>query len=131
MPTLGRHGIRCGLSLNQSSVWTYSAVARVSRSAFPTSLRVQRWVENADSGHPSCIAKHDTPAGPLGIRHLAASTSKSSSSDISRHRPIGGISGCSANAPPVDNHICGTLVEPGDGLKAHSLAGSSHLGHDV
>src|ERR1035437_7503355 len=72
MPTLGRHGIRCGLSLNQSSVWTYSAVARVSRSASTTSLRVQRWVENADSGHPSCIAKHDTPAVPLGISHLGS-----------------------------------------------------------
>src|ERR1035437_266018 len=70
MPTLGRHGIRCGLSLSQSSVWTYSAVARVSRSASTTSLRVQRWVENADSGHPSCSAEHETPAVPLGISHL-------------------------------------------------------------
>jgi hypothetical protein len=43
----------------------------VSRSASTTSLRVQRWEENADSGHPSFTAEHDTPAVPLGISHLA------------------------------------------------------------
>ena len=76
MPTLGRHGIRCGLSLSQSPEWTYSAVARVFRSASTTSPRVQRWVENADSGHPSCIAEHDTPAVPLGISHLVISAER-------------------------------------------------------
>src|SRR5665811_258803 len=61
-----------GKLLRRSSALAYSAVARVSRSASTTSLRVQRWVENADSGHPSSVTEHDTPAVPLGIDHLVA-----------------------------------------------------------
>src|SRR5665811_2019716 len=106
MPTLGRHGIRCGLSLSQSSVWTYSAVARVSRSASTTSLRVQRWVENADSGHPSCIAEHDTPAVPLGIDHLVL--------DALPRRPFRAENGvvvarrCRRSLVPSGRHLVGT-----------------------
>ena len=33
IPASGRHGIRCGLSLSKPSVRTYSAAARVSKSA--------------------------------------------------------------------------------------------------
>jgi hypothetical protein len=43
-----------------------SQPTKITRRSPTPNLRVQRWVENADSGHPSSVTEHDTPAVPLG-----------------------------------------------------------------
>src|SRR4029453_18677927 len=52
IPTAGRQGASCGAAFSRSSVVTYSAVARVSRSASTGPPRARRWVYNADPGRP-------------------------------------------------------------------------------
>src|SRR5205085_2965372 len=52
MPTAGRHGASPGLSLRASSIFTYSAVARVSSSASTRPPKGRTLVCNADPGRP-------------------------------------------------------------------------------
>src|SRR3982751_4004711 len=71
MPTFGRHRFSSGLAFNSSSIFTYSAVARVSRSVC-TSASVSMLLSNTDHGHPSISTVRDTPdAISLGIDRLA------------------------------------------------------------
>src|SRR5450755_4890012 len=71
MPTRGRYGASCGDSFSRSSVLTYSAVARVSRSA---STRASGFdVGLATPILDTFSARHDATrrVRPLGIGHLA------------------------------------------------------------
>jgi hypothetical protein len=62
IPTAGRHGTRSDAAINNSSILTYSASARVSNSASITSPRgIGEWVSNADLGHPSHDSGYATP----------------------------------------------------------------------
>src|SRR6266498_2369735 len=65
IPTAGRHGARWGCCCSRSSMVTYSAVARVSRSA-STGPPGSTLGLNADHGHPPF-----NPA-PLGINRLGS-----------------------------------------------------------
>src|SRR5829696_3075116 len=64
MPTGGRGGASCGDACSSSSIFTYSAVARVSRSASTRPPTRSTLGSNADHGHPR------PHAGPLGINRL-------------------------------------------------------------
>src|SRR5829696_10061975 len=64
MPTGGRQGASWGACCSSSSILTYSAVARVSRSASTRPPTRSTLGSNADHGHPR------PHAGPLGINRL-------------------------------------------------------------
>src|SRR6266540_4255701 len=64
IPTRGRQGARWGAAFSRSSMVTYSAVARVSRSA-STGPPGSTLGSNADQGHPPLNS------APLGIDRLA------------------------------------------------------------
>src|SRR5215218_7048360 len=66
MPTLGRQGASWGACSSRSSILTYSAVARVSRSASTRPPTRSTLGSNADHGHPPHIH------AALGIDHLGA-----------------------------------------------------------
>src|SRR6266540_5662055 len=73
IPTAGRQGARCGDAFNRSSVVTYSAVARVSRSAStgPPRLDVGFATPILDALlHLSHLAAWGRKLPPLGIGHL-------------------------------------------------------------
>src|SRR6266536_1343261 len=66
IPTAGRQGARWGACFSRSSTVTYSAVARVSRSASTRPPTRSTLGSNADHGHPPLISP------PLGINRLAS-----------------------------------------------------------
>src|SRR5947209_20497667 len=63
MPTAGRHGASPGLSLRASSIFTYSAVARVSSSASTRPPKGRTLVCNADPGRPLLLGHGFRSAG--------------------------------------------------------------------
>src|SRR5205823_4992595 len=63
MPTAGRHGASPGLSLRASSIFTYSAVARVSSSASTRPPKGRTLVCNADPGRPLLLGQGFRSAG--------------------------------------------------------------------
>ncbi len=66
IPTTGRCGNQCGFDANKSSIRTYSAVTRVSKSGFiPRSSKDQGLVENPEHGHP-----HPPNGGPHPLELL-------------------------------------------------------------
>src|SRR3954467_6616190 len=73
IPTDGRHRVTSGRAFNSSSIFTYSAVARVSRSVC-TLTSAAMLLSNADHGPPSIFSTYPTRHiihAPLGIGHLA------------------------------------------------------------
>src|SRR5207248_2050347 len=63
MPTTGRLGASPGLSLRASSIFTYSAVARVSSSASTRPPKGRTLVCNADPGRPLLLGQGFRSAG--------------------------------------------------------------------
>src|SRR6266511_3792575 len=91
IPTAGRQGARCGDAFNRSSVVTYSAVARVSRSAStgPPRLDVGFATPILDALlHLSHLAAWGRKLPPLGIGHLVTSAPLTPGDDLAVPAPM-------------------------------------------
>src|SRR5680860_1435647 len=69
--TVWRSGTRCLVLFSRSSLLTYSAVARVSRSASTRASGFDVGLATPILGTLHASPEHDTPSRPLGIDHLA------------------------------------------------------------
>src|SRR6266508_6628915 len=95
IPTAGRQGARCGAVFSRSSVVTYSAVARVSRSASTGPPRL-----DVGFATPILDALLRLRIWPLGGRKL-------------RPLGIGHLAGVSADLPLLGPAMVGASVWPG------------------
>src|SRR5690348_18383170 len=88
MPTLGRHGASCGDSFSRSSVFTYSAVARVSRSVFtnrswtPSSHLRRAPLGIGRLGHAGAASRAPSTAGPAPPERITAAFRAKAVADI-------------------------------------------------
>src|SRR6266540_4657949 len=115
IPTAGRQGARCGDAFNRSSVVTYSAVARVSRSAStgPPRLDVGFATPILDALlHLSHLAAWGRKLPPLGIGHLGAPAPPAA-----RARGRSGSAGCSRPGPAVPRGRRHRRSPPGAGCR--------------